>query len=294
MRFSQIVVLYNALIGYLIKFLIDIKLVRPYKRKDKRKDDLIVSLTSYGRRVEGVVYYTLISLLRQTQRPGKIILWLDKTRWNGNNIPNKIKNLYPYGVEVKYCEDIRSYKKLLYSILEYGRKTIITVDDDVIYKPNLIKKLVEAHFLHPRDIISGDARYPVAEKDKFLSYKYWINHGNYTEKKKYIMPVGESGVLYPPQSLYKDVTNYQLAKQLSPLADDLWFWVMSKLQGTDHIVIGKNKTAGYSFDAIYQFFHKGSALTHTNNGENQNDVQLQAIMDYYGIQPEALRETSSS
>ena len=75
--------------------------------EDKR---IIVSLTSYGRRVESVVYYTLVSLLKQRLMPDKIVLWLDNDNWCDNNLPPKISKLKQYGVDILYCKDIRSYK----------------------------------------------------------------------------------------------------------------------------------------------------------------------------------------
>lgn len=58
-----------------------------------RKEKVIVSLTSYGRRVSDTVYYTLISLLRQTYKPDAIILWLDYENWNDEKIPRRVFNL---------------------------------------------------------------------------------------------------------------------------------------------------------------------------------------------------------
>ena len=44
------------------------------------------------------------------------------------------------------------------------------------------------------------------------------------------------------------------------------------------------KKPNYVFDDLYQYFHKGSALTHFNYGENKNDVQLGKILEYYHTQ----------
>lgn len=71
--------------------------------------DLIVSLTSYGRRLYDVAY-TIQSIMRQTQKPNRIILWID--RQDCDRIPSSLKRLQQRGLEIIPTEaNIRSYKK---------------------------------------------------------------------------------------------------------------------------------------------------------------------------------------
>lgn len=39
----------------------------------------------------------------------------------------------------------------------------------------------------------------------------------------------------------------------------------------------------YSFNALYQYFHKGSALTHSNRFGHANDKQFSDLFAYYGV-----------
>lgn len=91
-RLSQI---YSIARGYIYKYKIDIFGLRKLKplQTNHACDELIVSLTSFGRRVNKVVFYTLVSLLQQTTRPNRIILWIDDKKWNENNLPKSLKNL---------------------------------------------------------------------------------------------------------------------------------------------------------------------------------------------------------
>ena len=59
-----------ALLGELYKLLVNLGVLRPHKLSitNENHPKIIVSLTSYGRRVN-TVYYTIISLLRQTLSP---------------------------------------------------------------------------------------------------------------------------------------------------------------------------------------------------------------------------------
>ena len=45
------------------------------EQNGKRKDEIVVSLTTYGNRIHEV-YLTIESLLHQTVKPDRIILWL--------------------------------------------------------------------------------------------------------------------------------------------------------------------------------------------------------------------------
>ena len=139
MLLYRLQLIFISLLGEVYKFLIDMKLLRPDKvslNKVESEPNLIVSLTSYGRRVDKG-YYTIISLLRQTYKPDAIILWLDKDNWDDSKLPKSIQDLKKKGLEVKYCIDLRSYKKLIPALLEYPKSIIVTCDDDIYYKKNM-------------------------------------------------------------------------------------------------------------------------------------------------------------
>jgi hypothetical protein len=244
---------------------------------------LIVSLTSYGRRVHKCVQYAVMSVLMQKNVIiDKIVLSLDKNNWNQDNLPWAIKRLSQLGVEIMYVEDTKSYKKLLPALFAYPDSVIITIDDDIYYSNNLIKELYQAHKYNPHTIISSKAKSPYIVDDKIIPYKNW-GIVKYTDNYSGISPIGYGGVLYPPGALNKEVFNYPVFSKLAPTADDLWFWIMSLLEGTKHIVINDSKITLYPTDLIYQCFHKNSALAHDNVINNKNDVQLKSLIDHYKI-----------
>lgn len=277
---SKLTILFNAIIGFCIKFKIDIigiGNITPLQRN--KNDNFIVSLTSYGRRVNSVVYYTLISLLKQTERPSKIILWLDYS-WSDDKIPKRIKELSKYGVEIKYCKDIKSYKKLIPALNMFPNDIIITVDDDMIYNKNLLKSLMNGYRNNGK-IQCTIAGLPIIINGSVSPYNSWENISEACESEN-LVPIGVGGVLYPPESLHKEVFNEEAFSKLAPNADDLWFWLMAKLKGSSQACV-ELRESNYSFDAIYQYFHRGSALTHDNAGEGKNDIQLKNILTHYHI-----------
>lgn len=127
---SNLKVLKNVVLGYIYKWLIDCKVfvIPSLSPNPNINSKLIVSMTSYGRRVEkSVVYYSLVSILRQTVKPDRIILCLDGIKWNDENLPKKLVSLKKKGVEFLFCEDMRSYTKLIPCLVKYPNDSIITV-----------------------------------------------------------------------------------------------------------------------------------------------------------------------
>lgn len=249
-------------------------------RNDNPK--LIVSLTSYGKRVGRCTPHAIMSVLMQKNIIiDKIILTLDKKTWNENNLPWALKKLIRLGVDVLFVEDTRSYTKLLPVLSIYQNSIIITIDDDVYYSSNIIKKLYDEHVCYPDAIIATEARVPVIHDHTIsISYKYWPE-AEYNKEYAYIVSLGYAGILYPPNSLNKEVFNSSVFLKLAPFADDLWFWIITVISKTRQRVINNRDITYYPIDFIYQKTHKGSALIEYNI--YNNDRQVQALIDYYNL-----------
>ena len=283
---NKLYILLCSLYGYCLKFAYVTRLLRVPKLGEKAQADVVVSLTSYGRRVRDcIVCYTVYSLLRQTLQPKRIILWLSQDEWTESTLPKRVAQLKQYGVEIRFCEDMRSYKKLLPALQLLPDEAIITVDDDVLYPATLVEHLMHTHTCHPGDIIATHMYAPSLQPVQ--PYRQWHLAPRGTSGLHFFA-VGVGGVLYPAHALHPQMLDYTLAQQYAPLADDVWFWGASIAQGTD------KRTTDWSFDtvsfdAIYQFLHKGSALQHTNvkGTEMTNDTQIAATLTYihenYGV-----------
>lgn len=284
---NKLFIFFRVLIAYWKKIIIDCVGLRSCEKLKKGTcagPQLVVTLTSYGRRVSKTVYYTIVSILRQTSLPDRIVLWLDEDHWNELNIPVRLKKLQDYGLEIKFCKDIGSYTKLIRSIEEYPNDILLTIDDDVIYNKKLIQYFRKAYECDPKRIwcaIASAIKFD--DNGKILPYQLW-RKPVFNCQLNNILPWGVWGCLYPPHSLYKDVCREDLFMSLCPKADDVWFWCMAQLQGTNRGMIDlKGHRGAYSFDDLYQCFHQNSALTHQNDHQNKNDIQLRNLISYYNI-----------
>lgn len=107
---------------------------------------------------------------------------------------------------------------------EYG----LTIDDDSYYEDNLIENLYNAYLNNPKNIYSRRVVKLKFEDDvvKSISPRKYLYKDDF--KPAYLNQlIGQSGVLYPPDSLHKDVLNVDLFKKIMPTHNDVYFWAMA-------------------------------------------------------------------
>lgn len=136
----------------------------------------------------------------------------------------------PPGVPMELfpIDDMGPASKLIPTMTRYPFETVITIDDDVIYRPNLFDALSSHSVRHPGVVISGLARLiPHFPFSRFVPYTAWPFAQSSTSgaANELLLPLGAEGVLYPPHSLHPDVLNVELLRKIAFLTDDLWFWV---------------------------------------------------------------------
>lgn len=257
----------------------------PYglNREEERKEKVIVSLTSYGRRVEKILPFTIISLLRQTYKPDMVLLWLDDEYWNDGNLPLMLKRLKNKGLTIRYCKDIKSYTKLIPTLKEYPNDLIVTCDDDMFYRKNMVEQLIKEYMQDPSYIYTHRAhKLLFSSNGQLMLYNDWDLEVSGL-KGHSVFPTGVGGCLYKRSLLYKDICREDLFLKLAPRADDVWFYFMEVMQGTECVVLPYKGYVCIPLDAFYQYFHKEASLSATNCKESQNDVQIRNVMAHYNL-----------
>ena len=249
--------------------------ITPGISNDKYCDnDIIVSLTTYGRRFYDV-YLAIESIMQQSMKPNRIVLWLADEMKN-ENIPQVLRNQQNRGLEIRYCKDIRSYTKLIPSLKEFSSSAIITIDDDYLYHFDLIENLVNAHRKNHNLIYCAWAyRIKLNKNKKFEKYAKW-GKNPYYDISPLNFPRGVGGILYPPHCFSQEVFNEQVFTDICKYADDVWFKAMALLNGVMSQKIFthnnlKNNNAQYT------------SLSLINIDNEMNDVQLKAVFDKYNL-----------
>lgn len=251
--------------------------------KNYPEGELIVSLTSYGGKLQ-LLYLTIESLLHQTIKPNRIILWLDKNKYSSfETIPMSLHKQEERGLEIRLCEDIKSYTKLIPTIENFPDSIIISVDDDIIYPIDFVERLYRAYQKDPSKVYFYRGHYILFNKDGSPKpYLDWVRKGA-SGCDIYNFPTGVSGILYPPNCYHSDMTNKDIFLSLCPHADDVWFKVMTMLKGT---LCEQIKTPHYEHLFIPLDVDESSSLQNINVVNGGNDQQIKAVFEYYKINNE--------
>ena len=248
-------------------------------------EDFVISLTSYGKRIENTLPFALYSLLTQTITPKKIAVYLARDEWNDEKLPPILKKLQSAGVEFNYCPDLRSYKKLIPALQQYPNNPIITVDDDFYYNPQLLEWISEAYAKSDRKTVLGHwGCIPQKSDGKYLPYNEW-KECKFATADSPISFFGGAGTCYPPHVFDGEILKSDVFLSLCPTADDIWFWAMEERQGIPRKYISP---MGYGYhqsvNRVYDYNVGGDdCLTLSNVINGDNNLQLRNVVDYYKL-----------
>jgi len=240
---------------------------------------VVVSLTSFPPRMIRL-WMVLESLLRQTTKPDRLILWLAATQFPSmEDVDIRVRAMEKRGLEIRFCEDLKSHKKYYYAMQEFSNDLVITVDDDIFYSETMIEELLIKHHEYPTCVVCHRAHKMTFTDGVVNKYSEWDQRSpNISGPEHTLCATNGSGVLYPPQCLSAEVFNRRAIQELCPNSDDLWL----KCMGT------MNRTKTVKVHPIYSeiFTTLGSSdsgLAKSNVVEGHNDEQLKKIVDRYAL-----------
>ena len=195
----------------------------------KMQDIAVVSLTSHPGRIS-VVGKTIETLVGQTVRPKRIVLWLSQEEF-----PNKekelphdlivLKNTYDYFQICWVKEDLKPHKKYFYAMQTYRKEPVIIVDDDVYYDTHLVEYLLDSYERFPDCISAMRANLIGFRRDgSFMDYDGWTMGYRVLQDtpSTQLVPTGVGGVLYPPNCMPEETFDSEVIKDTCLLCDDLW------------------------------------------------------------------------
>lgn len=239
---------------------------------------LVVTLTSYPPRF-ATLGMTLRSILDQTVRPDRTILWLTKS--DLSYLPNEIRRLTANGLEIRTCSDLRSYKKLIPALKMFPDAWFVTADDDVYYPPGWLESLVGKA---ERNTVVA-TRVHMAELDtlgRFKPYSEWVmntHHLRAASPNTRLFPTGVGGVLYPPNAFVKQVMDEDAFMQLCPHGDDIWFFWMARMAGCGH---ARTRSG---FEILAWPNSQDVGLFQENQINSRNDPQIRNMEQAFGLIP---------
>ena len=243
-------------------------------------NEIIVSLTTYDRRLYDV-YLAIESIMQQTMKPNRIILWLSNELKNAD-IPLVLQKQQKRGLEIRYCKDLRSYKKLIPALEAFPVDTIITIDDDCLYYFDLVENLVNSYKNNPNIVSCARMhRIKLLNNNTLEKYAKWTWRDDSCDISPLVFPTGAGGVLYPPRCFNQEVFNEDVFFDICKYADDVWFKAMALLNNVLSRKIYTHNKNGDDFFTNNNI--QDNALFKINVNEGMNDIQLKAVFDKYNL-----------
>ena len=253
--------------------------------EQKRNQKIIVSLTSYPARMYDI-RYCLYSLLTQSLKPDEVILYLTASQFpNGeNDIPKSVLKLKENGLSIKfYEENIKSHTKLIPALKEYPNDFIITADDDIFYDRYCVENLYNSYLNSDKKTIIANRCHKISidKNGSIKPYKNWKKCIENHDVSCLNFATGVGGVFYPPNVLYKDIFNSELFMELAPNADDIWFWAMAVLNGTNTQISDTLMNELKYINPQRELNLNDDGTLYSTNGCGGNDLQMQNVLSHY-------------
>ncbi|THF57644.1 glycosyltransferase family 2 protein [Pseudothauera rhizosphaerae] len=238
-----------------------------------RNRELVVSLTSYPKRFSSL-HLTLRSLLTQSVRPDRVILWLAEA--DRSALPAAVEALQQEGLEIRYCDDLRSFKKIIPTLSSFPEADIVTADDDLYYWSDWLKELVVAAERFPGKVVAHRLHKVACDGHGIRSYREWPkNISDQTEDPRNFA-TGCLGVFYPAGCFHPDVLDRDAFMRLCPEADDVWLYWMVRRNGRFEVHSG-TRHGQVNWPGSQQV-----SLWKRNRHRHGNDAQIQAMVETYG------------
>lgn len=198
---------------------------------------VIASLTTYPPRI-GLAWLAIETLLRQSVKPRKLILVLSEEEFPKKIVPRRIQQQSRRGLEILWvARNGRSYDKLIPVRQRYPGETIVTFDDDKFFPRTLLEELYLASVQNPGSVI-GSRGWVIPAEDKEIHYgSDWVRATPGARGRNLFTP-GGNGCLYPPRSLDPTSENLDLALEICPTADDIWFWFATQRTASPTVCLG--------------------------------------------------------
>lgn len=248
--------------------------------EEKRSEEIIVSLTSFPARFVSL-HLVIKSILCQDMKPDRLLLFLDDTV-SADELPESLTTLKKYGLEIEFRpRNMKPHKKYYYAMKEHPESIVITIDDDIIYPNDLVSTLYECHKKFENCVIATRSHRILFDNNgQIKKYNEWKWTDESTNKPSMeLIATGCGGVLYPPHCMSNKLLDYELIKNLSLNADDLWLKVMQVLVHTP--VVNCNQEIRKK--RVVVDGSQEESLNASNVHENVNDLYMNNLMNYFKL-----------
>jgi len=235
------------------------------------RSDIVVSLTTHGERVNKVSK-TLKSLVVQRHYRLKVFLFISSADFQRSR--RELLKFDQSRISVRIVEeDLQVYNKVFQISNDFANQRIITVDDDIIYKRDLFKTLIEASDSAP-EVIWGTRGRMFSNDAPYGSFRI-IKGRKGIIKDLFLTGVG--GIIYPAGFLVRANVASKAYLNICPTNDDVWLHFFAKAEG-----IQSGLASEYT-NLIESPAAKKHGLWRKNNQEGKNDEAILNARAYFGF-----------
>lgn len=238
-----------------------------------REIPIVVSLCS-NRNNFRLLQKTLYSLLNQTIKPDKIILWLDSDTEDMLTLPYEITRFIKNGVEIRFVKSYGQYTNIFYAVREFRNCIIVTAEDYIYYRKNWLKKLYLSYIANSSDIHVHMAHRVKMLNGNILPVAKWKNCVNEETARYDNFIIKEGGVLYPPNCFSNEVLRSDIFLKYAADFSCIWLWIMALLNNKKIRVIKNHYRYNLRIGIFRHIFKK--------NKKGYFDKQLKSLLDFYG------------
>ena len=246
--------------------------------QDEKK--IIVSITSYPARIHHV-HIVLSTIFAQTMKPDDIVLYLAQEQFPGkeSDLPEELSEMISSGkVKLRWVEDLKPHKKYFFAFQEYPDDLVITVDDDVLYAPDLIEILYHSYLRHPKAVSALRTHLMMfSERYGIFPYEKWILKYNRIVDcpSQQLFCTGCAGALYPVQLFDQALLNKEAILDHCIYADDIWLKLMEIVCDIPVVLADRQQKLQIIEGS------QSTKLADMNISERMNDKQLKDSINWF-------------
>jgi len=246
----------------------------------------IISLTSISGRSKQVEQ-TVKSILDQSVKPHSVNLYVsDEPYLIDKGIPansDDLKRMADLGVNVYQVKNIGPYRKQIPLIVQlrassaHRRTPIITIDDDVIYPPDILERLMarlekdEAVVAHRGREISFEDKYLAS----YMSFPPPSDNSNHLN-----IGTGKNGIAYR-LGYFPTMPEDFVGPVLAPTADDIWCKWVTAIYCLPTVILEPTAAYDTSLDFKETAPLDKNGLFHKYNAKGTNDEALASLELYF-------------
>lgn len=239
---------------------------------------IIVSMTSYPARIQ-MVSKVLETVFSQSRKADRVILWLAEDQFPEKTIPRELTAYVNEGkLEVRWCDDLMSHKKYYYAFREFPNDLVITIDDDLLYSPQMIETLYKSYLVHPRAVSALRAHFMILDNGRLLPYVNWLQEYSLHigEESMMLFSTTGAGTLFPTYLFNSDLLDADAIRQTCIFADDIWLKLM-QIEANVPVVLA----ASY---AGLHYLPNSQEQSLFQRNHTHNDEQLRSAIEWYDRQ----------